>query len=40
MTYLAIAYGLIAVTLVGYGISLYQRMRSAERSIRALEERD
>ncbi len=40
MTNLIIAYALIAVVLIGYGISLYQRTRATERRIRALEEKD
>ncbi len=38
MVNLEIAYLLIAVVLLGYGVTLYRRMRAVERRIRSLEE--
>ncbi len=40
MQNLIIAYVLIAIVLTGYGVSLYQRTRAVDRSIRALEDKD
>lgn len=37
MTYLVIAYSLIAVVLIGYGASVWQRLRAVEDEIRGLE---
>ena len=38
MTYLIIAYSLIALVLSGYGASVYLRLRAAEDETRELEE--
>ncbi len=40
MTNLIIAYVLIAVVLVGYGATLYRRLRTVEHGIRQREEKD
>ncbi len=40
MQSLIIAYALIAIVLIGYGVSLYQRTRTVDRGIRALEENE
>ncbi len=40
MQNLIIAYVLIAIVLIGYGVSLYQRTRAVDRSIDALEEKE
>jgi hypothetical protein len=40
MEYLAIAYTLIAAVLVGYGVSLRQRSRAAERERQRLESKE
>lgn len=37
MTYLIIAYSLIALVLSGYGASVYRRLRATENEIRNLE---
>jgi hypothetical protein len=37
---LIIAYVLIAVVLIGYGATMYQRTRAVDKSIRALEEKE
>lgn len=37
MIYMLVAYALIALMLVGYGISLVRRTREAERALRALD---
>ena len=39
MINLIIAYTLIFVVLVGYGVSLYRRARQVDASIRALDEK-
>ncbi len=38
MTNLIIAYGLIAVALIGYGVNLYRNTRAVDRRIRELQE--
>ncbi len=40
MTNMIIAYVAIAVVLIGYGATLYQRLRAVERGIRLREEKD
>jgi hypothetical protein len=40
MEYLTIAYVLIAVVLIGYGVSLWQRRQAIERERARLEARD
>ena len=40
MEYLALAYLLIAVVLIGYAVSLRQRMQAAERERAMLETKD
>lgn len=40
MVNLEIAYGLIAVVLVGYGATLYRRSRAVARRIRELQEEE
>ncbi len=40
MQNLIIAYALIAIVLISYGASLYQRSRAADKSILMLEEND
>ena len=37
MIYLIVAYVLIAVVLSGYGVSIWQRIRTAEAEARAVE---
>ncbi len=37
MTYLVIAYGLIAIVLFGYVLTLYRRTAQVERRIRELD---
>ena len=37
MDYLIIAYGLIAIVLVGYALSIFQRMRTIQRDCAAVE---
>lgn len=37
MTYLIVAYTLIAFVLSGYGVSIWRRIASAEAEVRALE---
>ncbi len=39
MTNMIIAYSLIFVVLVGYGVSLYRRSRQVDESLRALDEK-
>ncbi len=39
MQNLIIAYVLIAIVLMGYGASLYQRTRAVDQSLHALEEK-
>jgi hypothetical protein len=40
MEYLTIAYGLIAVVLIGYGVSLWQRAQAVQRERARLETRE
>ena len=40
MDYLAIAYGLIAVVLIGYAVSLWQRLHAVKSEQARLETRD
>ncbi len=40
MQNLIIAYTLIAIVLIGYGVTLYRRTREVDHSIRLLEEKD
>jgi|GEM_PF-2470416 hypothetical protein len=40
MEYLAIAYGLIAVVLIGYAFSIRQRMSAAQRERAVLESKN
>jgi Flp pilus assembly pilin Flp len=39
MEYVAIAYGLIALVLIGYTVHLHQRLRAAQRERAALQAR-
>jgi hypothetical protein len=40
MEYLAIAYALIAVVLIGYALNLHQRMAAVERERRLIESKE